>query len=287
MHVVTNGQGKGWAKGRSATNDQRVARAAAAHRGLQYVARVSPEQDRRRSNPLATPVWTADLAYAVGLIATDGSIARGRNLNFPSADRELVEHLLGCLGKTNKISTEPAEDGVYYRTQIGDVALCRWLNTIGIWPRKSLAIGALDVPEEFLFPLVRGLLDGDGSIINARTRADTGRRDDYYWEYLQTKFVSASRPHLEWLRSRLAAALGIDGLIITRAARGQRHACFTLRYGKLASHRLLPALYAGTAAPRLTRKWRVWAGYMERHPELALDKMTVPRPGGEMANTTV
>lgn len=101
-------------------------------------------------------------------------------------------------------------------------------------------------------------------------------RDDYYWEYLQTKFVCGSRPHLEWLKGRLKESLGIDGLIITRAARGKRHACYTLRYGKIASHRLLPHIYRDTSAPRLSRKWRVWARYVKRHPGLGLDKMFFP-----------
>lgn len=216
--------------------------------------------------PTARPEWTPALAYAVGLIATDGSIARGRTIGFPSADRELVNHLLHCLDKGNKISrVRTRTGGVLYRTQIGDAAFCRWLLTIGITPRKSLTIGPLDVPAEHLLTVARGLLDGDGSIINRSARADVGRRDDYHWEYLQTKFVCASRPHLEWLRERLNEALQIDGLIIRRAARGTRHDCFTLRYGKVASHRLLPALYRDADAPRLARKWRVWASYARRH----------------------
>ena len=71
-------------------------------------------------------------------------------------------------------------------------------------------------------------------------------------------------------------SLGIDGLIITRAARGRKHACYTLRYGKKASHRLLPALYRDITAPRLARKWRVWTRYLRRHPGLVLDKMPLP-----------
>ena len=108
---MSAGEGKGWAKGRSAKDDPRIARAAAGHRGKQYVARVPPEQDRRRTSPVAEPCWTAPLAYAVGLIATDGGITRGRNLGFPSADRELVEHLLACLGKRNKIGRVRSRTG--------------------------------------------------------------------------------------------------------------------------------------------------------------------------------
>ena len=212
------------------------------------------------------PAWSPRLAYALGLLATDGGLIRGRSISFPSADRELVEILLGCLEKQNKISLmRTRSGGVVYRTQIGDVALHRWLVSIGITPRKSLTIGAIDVPDELFMPFARGLLDGDGSIMNKVARADTGRRQDYYWEYLQTRFVSASRQHVEWLRGKLHELVAVDGLIIKREARGRRHDCYTLRYSKLDSHRLLPALYDDRSAPRLTRKWLVWAAYVHRH----------------------
>jgi hypothetical protein len=264
---VPAGEGKGWSKGRNAKNDPRIARAAAAHRGMHYVAHVAPDRDRRRGgNRVFDPTWTPTLAYAVGLIATDGGLVRGRSLSFPSADRELVELLLRCLGKSNTISVERSKDGgTYYRTQIGDVALYRWLLSIGIEPRKSLTISAIDVPDEFLFPLARGLLDGDGSVMNKVARADTKRWRDYRWEYLQTKFVSASRNHLVWLRGRLAEATGLEGYLMTKKAKGRRHACFALRFSKRASIQLLPRLYADPAAPRLTRKWRVWEDYAARH----------------------
>ena len=263
------GDGKGWAKGRTAKDDPRIARAAAGHRGKQYVSRVPPEQDRRRTSAPVDTAWTPTLAYAIGLMATDGCVVDGDHVSFPSADRELVELFALCLGKRNQISPFKTKTGTTaYRVQFGDVAFCRWLAGIGITGRKSLTIGALDVPKPLVIALTRGLLDGDGSIMNKRTRADTGRRQDYYWEYLQTRFVCASRPHLDWLRAELNGSLGIDGLIITRSARGTRHASFTLRYGKRASHMLLPALYRDSDAPRLTRKWQIWQSYLGRHPDV-------------------
>jgi len=261
------GEGKGWAKGRTAESDPRIARAAAAHRGKQYAPHVPSDQDRRRRSSNAfDPTWTPTLAYAVGLIATDGGLVRGRSISFPSADRELVELLLRCLGKSNMISVERSKrGGVYYRTQIGDVALYRWLVSIKIEPRKSLTIGAIDIPGELLLPLVRGLLDGDGSIMNRTARADTKRRSDYRWEYLQTKFVSASRNHLIWLRERLREATGLEGYLMTNKARDGRHACYALRFSKRGSETLLPLLYSDPTAPRLTRKWGIWADYAARH----------------------
>jgi hypothetical protein len=249
---VAASEGKGWAKGRSAKDDPRIARAAAAHRGKQYVARVPPSEDGRRRRPLAQPEWTPRLAYAIGLIATDGGITRGRNLGFPSADRELVRHLLACLGKDNKISRiRGRTGGTYYRTQIGDAAFCRWLMSIGIEERKSLTIGALDVPDKYLFTVARGLLDGDGSIINKTTRADVGRRDDYYWEYLQTKFVCGSRPHLEWLRGRLKQSVGVDGLI--------NHSCGTREQARVLHTALRQDREPSIAAAHLPRHIRATA----------------------------
>jgi len=263
------GEGKAWAKGRSAKDDPRIARAAAAHRGMQYVPRVPAEEDRRRTSAPVDTTWRPTLAYAIGLMATDGCVVDGDHISFPSADRELVELFAKCLGKSNPISPFRTDTGgIAYRIQFGDVRFCRWLAGIGITGRKSLTIGAIGVPDDLMLELARGLLDGDGSIINKRARADTGRRSDYYWEYLQTKFVCGSRSHLAWLRTCLGSALGIDGLIIKRAARGRRHACYTLRYGKRASHVLLPALYRDPRAPRLTRKWLIWQRYLERHPDV-------------------
>lgn len=236
---------------------------------MQYVPRVPPEQDRRRISPPVDTTWSPILAYAVGLMATDGCVVDGDHISFPSADRELVELFAACLGKSNPITPFRTETGgIAYRIQFGDVEFCRWLAAIGITGRKSLTIGALAVPRPLLLDVARGLLDGDGSVMNKRARADTGRRSDYYWEYLQTKFVCGSRSHLEWLGEQLTSALGIDGLIIKRAARGRRHDCFTLRYSKRASHVLLHALYHDRCAPRLTRKWLIWERYLERHPAI-------------------
>ncbi len=260
--------GKGWSKGLTAATDARVARAAAAHRGKTYMSHLPPGKDRRRvTDPFRADGWTPRLAYAVGLIATDGCLSRGRTIAFKSMDRELVTLLLESLGKRNRVSAaRTRSDGIAYVTQIGDVALYRWLLTIGLTPRKSLTLGAIDVPDSVLLDLTRGLLDGDGSILNETARADTGRRDDYYWEYLRTKFVSASRVHVEWLQTRLRAHVGLNGYIEWSRRGDGRSDMYALRYGKRESVKLLPLLYADPDAPRLRRKWQIWTDYVARHP---------------------
>ena len=65
------------------------------------------------------------------------------------------------------------------REEHKDTRLYGWFQAIGLTPRKSLTLGAIDVPDEFLAPLVRGFLDGDGSVSNGVWKADTTRRSDY------------------------------------------------------------------------------------------------------------
>jgi hypothetical protein len=113
------------------------------------------------------------MAYAVGLIATDGClIERGRSIAFVSQDAQLVDTLLHCLGREPRYRVDRTRLGrEVYRFQIKDAVLYRWLEQAGLTPRKSLTLGALHVPHAFLAHLVRGLLDGDGSIINKVWRA--------------------------------------------------------------------------------------------------------------------
>ena len=265
--------GKGWAKGLTAATDPRIARAAAAHRGKVYTRRTPPELCKWPFAGLTTlPLaWSEEMAYIVGLTATDGCLITGRRaINFKSGDRQLVETYLGLLGRKNRVkSHRTKKGGVVYFTQFHDSALYEWFRSVGLTPRKSLTIGALSVPDSFLMPLVRGLLDGDGSVINEVYRADTGRRPDYFWEYLITSFKSASRPHLEWLRSRLHATTGQTGYlsqlnINLKKPLPNRHPFFELRYGKRSSLVLLPLLYPA-AGPCLERKRAKWIRYAQHH----------------------
>ncbi len=259
--------GKDWANGLTAKTDGRIARAAAGHRGKQYVRRTPHELCRwplagRTTLPLE---WSDEMAYLVGLTATDGCLVTGRRaINFKSGDRQLVETYLGLLGRTNQVKSQTTRTGgAAYYTEFHDSRLYEWFRSVGLTPRKSLTIGALSVPDEFFLPLARGLLDGDGSIINKTYRADTRGRSDYYWEYLITSFNSASELHLLWLRAVLTRIYALKGSL-QKSTTSAGNPYFELRYGKGASSILLPLLYPA-GAPCLERKRRIWRAYVSRH----------------------
>lgn len=194
--------GKGWSKGLTAETDPRVARRAEAHRGKMYVRRTPPELCRWPHAGFTTlPLqWSDEMAYIVVLTATDGCLLTGRRaINFKSEDRDLVALYLALLGRENKIRAERTRKGnIVYGTQFGDASLYRWFLEVGLMPRKSLVLGAIVIPDAYLSCLARGLLDGDGSILNY-TYAGTGKARGTF-EALRTVFNSASRVHLDWLR---------------------------------------------------------------------------------------
>lgn len=145
---------------------------------------------------------------------------------------------------------------------------------------EGLTLGGLDVPDECLVHVVRGLLDGDGTILNVTSVADTTRRPDgsYRYEWFRTRFVSASWAHLMWLQSRLRAVLPVTGAVNTTVREG--HTTMSkLEFGRWDSMRLCAWLYSDPAAPCLDRKHAIWLSYAERHSAdvaLAVENQTSP-----------
>lgn len=191
-------------------------------------------------------IWSPEFAYAVGLLATDGSLSKdGRHIDFTSVDREQVENLLRCLGRINKIGVKRSGAGkVCFRTQIGDVHLYSFLSDIGIKPNKTKTIKKLVIPRKYFFDFLRGHFDGDGTFYS------------YYdprWKssfMFYTAFVSASKSHVLWLRAENRKLLGVQGHI----TKGVGSLVYQLKYAKAESLRLLPKMYYDNGVVCLGRK---------------------------------
>ncbi len=253
--------GKDWAKGLTAAMDARVARNAAAHRGLRYRLE---QRDRSRLIPLE---WSPRMAYVVGLMATDGClVGDGRHLSLASADIDLLETFRILIGRPQaKIRRKTSALGSAFDLQFGDVSLWRFLAAAGLTPRKSLTLGVLRVPDDYFFDCARGLLDGDGSIANFVHRPTRRAYPEYRYERLIVMFHSASRGHIEWLRETMLRIAGLHGHVGANLAEGRANPVFALKYGKHASITLLRAMYREPTSPCLQRKLDIWRGYCARH----------------------
>ena len=85
--------------------------------------------------------WNSEFAYAIGLFTADGCLSiDGRHLDFTSKDKEQVINFKKCLNLKNKIGKKTrAREKIkkYYRIQFGNVKLYKFLEGIGLTPRKK------------------------------------------------------------------------------------------------------------------------------------------------------
>jgi hypothetical protein len=197
--------------------------------------------------------WTAQLAYAVGLITTDGCLSQdGRHLTMTSKDIDLLETIRQCLGVTARItlSTNPRP---IYGLQWGDCIFHHWLNTVGLMPAKSLRLGPLQVPDEWMRDFLRGSIDGDGSIITYTDRYNAFKKSSYVYTRVYLSLVSASPRFVQWLRDTLRRVMGVSGELSVRRAEG-RSDLWRLRYAK--------AVYYRPDVPCLRRKYDIAAPFL-------------------------
>lgn len=189
--------------------------------------------------------WSPELAYAIGLIVTDGNLSSdGRHLDLTSKDEEQLYTFMKCLGIRvkigHKISGYTGEKTTHI--QFGDVNFYRFLVSLGLMPNKTKILSAIRIPDQFFFDFLRGHFDGDGCSYS-------------YWDprwrssfMLYTTFVSASQKHIEWLQEKISRLLNIKGRIT------KNRSLYQLRYAKTESLRLIKRMYHKPNVVCLKRK---------------------------------
>ena len=199
--------------------------------------------------------WSPNLAYAVGLIATDGNLSGdGRHLSLTSIDRDLLETLRTCLHLGAAIRPHRGGHGSRgLRVQWGDRYFYEWLVGIGLTPAKSLTLRPLAVPDSVFADFLRGCIDGDGSVVVYADWYHTDKNERYVYERLYVTLVSGSWRFLDWIRSTVHRLISLKGSISARRAEG-KNPLWTLRYAKGESLELLRRIYYSPTVPRLTRK---------------------------------
>jgi hypothetical protein len=199
--------------------------------------------------------WTAELAYVVGLITTDGCLSNnGRTIALTSKDRDLLEvvrlllHGRGSIGQNDNGRGQGC-----FKYQLTSRRLYLWLSEIGLMPAKSLRLDELAVPDEVFPDFLRGCIDGDGSIVTYRDHYNARKSPKYVYDRFYVSVVSASRPFLEWMRCSVKRLRGLSGHLTVRRI-PQHHDLWCLRYAKRESVSLLRWVYYAPDVPALRRK---------------------------------
>lgn len=205
---------------------------------LANAASISMIRIMRRLKNVDT-TWSSRLAYAIGLIASDGNLSPdGRHINLTSKDIEIIVLFKEALCLKNKIGRKGrgyTKEKKYYCIQFGDKNFYDFLLTIGLMPAKSKTLGPLRIPSIFFRDFLRGCIDGDGNI-------NVSRHPESRHLQLRMRIYSASKPFLEWIHCEVLGSVPVFGGWIQSG-----DGAFHLAYGKSDAVLLLRFLYADTS----------------------------------------
>lgn len=191
-------------------------------------------------------IWNKELAYAIGLISSDGCLSsNGRTIVFTSKDLQLINIFKKALDIECVIHKNISGMGrISFRVQIGDVSFYSFLMGLGLMRRKSKILKEVAVPGELFPHYLRGVFDGDGTAYS-------------YWDkrwkssfLVYTEIASASREHLLWLQSKIRENIQIVGSL----RKSRSNSCYRLVYAKKESLKLYVFLYQDSDGLSLNRK---------------------------------
>jgi len=206
--------------------------------------------------------WNSDLAYCVGLIATDGCLYNdGRHISFVSADIQLIKLFKNLMKLSNRIGYKVGNSSGRRcpHIQFGNVGFYKWLLGIGLTPRKSLTLGALSIPSKYFIDFARGCFDGDGTIYSYM---------DPRWansHMFYVSFTSASKLFIDWFRDKTTNTLGISGHI------SSTENFYQLRFAKEESLVLISKMYYSKKVPCLERKRQKIRNILKIHRRIQLE----------------
>lgn len=199
-----------------------------------------------RRKCLVDTTWRKDLAYIIGMIATDGNLSSdGRHICITSKDEDLLHSIKSTLGLSIKIGKKArgyTHEKKYHTLQIGDVAFYEFLLSIGLTPAKSKTISTLAIPESYYADFFRGCIDGDGNI-------GTFAHPESQRPQVRIRLCSASRPFLEWILSVIQKTAGVTGGFICKGK-----SVHILSFASADSRKLLKFMYYDDTSIALARK---------------------------------
>ncbi len=208
--------------------------------------------------------WSPKLAYAVGLIATDGCLSSNqKNVIFTSKDIEQIGNIKRILNMNAKIGFTRNTKSETYRLQFSSVQLWDWLFSIGLTPHKSLTIDALKVPDKYFIDFIRGNLDGDGSITTLTDYYNVRKNPKYIYERLFVRFFSGSKEYLLWLQEKIIELIGVYGRLHTTKPAYTGNSMYILKFGKKESLKLLEKVYYVDGLPCLSRKKSIYMDFLK------------------------
>lgn len=200
--------------------------------------------------------WTHELAYAIGLLTSDGNLSPdGRHINLTSQDKEIPGHARTIFAIDNKIGRKGRGGSnikKYYVLQFGSKQFYAFLLKIGLTPAKSKTLRSVNIPTKFFGDFMRGCFDGDGSI------SESIHPESKHLQ-LRLSISSASPTFLKWLLAEHRRIWHIEGGWIYN---DKKKSVGMLCFGKKDSIDILQRMYQYKSEFYLRRKYSVAAKYL-------------------------
>ena len=136
--------------------------------------------------------WSPEMAWALGLLFTDGHIS-GNMVQFTSVDIDLLEKVKPLFQSSRPIQkrTQSYDKSKHiYAFAFSHPKIAEDLRKLGLHERKSLTMKFPDILEEYIRHFIRGCWDGDGSIFFDKNR-------------LVASYISGSKKFIERLVQEL------------------------------------------------------------------------------------
>jgi hypothetical protein len=149
--------------------------------------------------------WTPEMAYVLGVLATDGCVSKNR-FSLTSTDLELVEKVRNLLVSDHPIGVVHPKGWArktQYILNVSSTELAKRLTDLGIGPAKSLTLRFPGMPQDCVRHFLRGCWDGDGSFyFESRPRGNTETRNQILMNF-RASLVSGSKRFVEGIIEKI------------------------------------------------------------------------------------
>lgn len=120
--------------------------------------------------------FSSSFFYVLGVLLTDGWRS-GNKIGIEMADKDVIEHVAKVIGYTGAITIRKPRQGgkvngkkihgrkKMYGIQFQNYMVAQILNKWGLVEGKSKTLSFPKIPKEFIGDFLRGVFDGDGSVI--------------------------------------------------------------------------------------------------------------------------
>ena len=177
--------------------------------------------------------WTNKMAYVLGIILTDGNIAKNSGLiSISMKEGDHLEKIRKMIDTEHPVKYQEQID--LFTLGFGRKKMTDSLLKLGITSKKSFKVKFPAVPDENLPHFIRGVFDGDGSVF-----FEAGSKTSP----LRVSFTSASKAFMTTLEEKLHLHAGVSKRTIYETHR--RNIAYYIRYCHKDSLKFFDYIYAG------------------------------------------